>query len=95
MGALFISLSDPMIFRGPTHSARSGKLNQRSDFITLLGDRAYFIAPLIYSNKRRLPGAPTLKYNPPSCSLPWVHTTNRKRKEKKNGGGWINLNRWN
>lgn len=77
--------------------ARTGKLNQHSDFITLLGDRAYFIAPLIHSNKRRLPSAPPLKYNPlpPSCFCP-RRVDLEKKKERGKGRvgrvGGINQN---
>lgn len=49
------------------------KLNQCSDFITLHGDGAYFIALLIYSNKcqAQQPNENTA-YHPTSTS-PWVN----------------------
>lgn len=81
-GALFISLSDSMIFRAP-----QAWLNQCSDFITLHGDGAYFTALLIYSNKSA--AAATLKYYllplQPTSTPPWVDSKKKKKKRQKRG----------
>lgn len=58
------------------------KLNQCSDFITLCGDRAYFIALLIYSNKCPLQ-QPNENAPAPSPRRPPLHglACNGKRRE--------------
>lgn len=80
----------------PHMLSQDWKLNQCSDFITQHGDRAYFIALLIYSNKCRLQQLRwNITYSHSAPPPPLHESTWNEKKEEAEAMGRINLNSWN